>query len=105
MGSSLSCRPTTHSTSTDTAGCARPAHYPRAPSSRTALLSLPLTLCLLLQPFGLTRAELLQVVNLSPVSEVEVHLIVEDCEDRLNEQQVAQLMHIVSKHLPRPLQD
>jgi DNA-directed RNA polymerase subunit F len=48
---------------------------------------------------------LLQVLNLCPVSEVEVHLIVEDCEERLTEQQVAQLMDIVSKHLPRPLQD
>lgn len=55
-----------------------------------------------LQPFKLTRAELLQVLNLAPCSEVEVHLIVEECEERLDEQQMAQFLDIVSKHLPRP---
>lgn len=55
-----------------------------------------------LQPFKLTRAELLQVLNLAPCSEVEVHLIVEQCEERVDEQQMAQFLEIVSKHLPRP---
>lgn len=63
----------------------------------------PLCYVCCLQPFGLTRAELLQVLNLAPVSEVEVHLIVEECEERLNEQQVADLIAVIGKHLPRPL--
>jgi hypothetical protein len=69
------------------------------------LLPLPLLLLASLQPLGLTRAEVLQVVNLSPCSEVEVHLIVEECEERLSEEQVTQLLQIVAQHLPRPLQD
>jgi DNA-directed RNA polymerase subunit F len=47
----------------------------------------------------LTRAELVQVINLAPASAVEVHLIVEDCEERLNEQQVEQLIAVVARHL------
>jgi hypothetical protein len=38
-------------------------------------------------------------MNLAPASAVEVHLIVEDCEDRLNEQQVDELIAIVARHL------
>lgn len=57
------------------------------------------------QPFALTRAELLQVINLAPCSEVEVHLIVEECEERLTQQQVTQLMEVVAKHLTRPQQE
>lgn len=40
-------------------------------------------------------------MNLAPTSAVEVHLIVEDCEERLNEQQMDQLIDIVAKHLPK----
>ncbi|KAF6253628.1 hypothetical protein COO60DRAFT_1273599 [Scenedesmus sp. NREL 46B-D3] len=54
---------------------------------------------LLLQPFGLTRGELVQVINLAPASAVEVHLIVEDCEGRLKEQQVEDLVAVVARHL------
>ncbi|KAI9509994.1 HRDC-like protein [Russula earlei] len=36
-----------------------------------------------LAPFGLTKAEKLQVVNLSPVEPVELYVIVEELEDRL----------------------
>lgn len=54
-----------------------------------------------LKPFKLTRAELVQVLNLAPASEVEVHLIVEECEDRLNEQQMDAFLQVVAKHLPR----
>lgn len=57
-----------------------------------------------LKPLGLTRAELVQVMNLAPASAVEVHLIVEDCEDRLNEQQVDELIAIVAWHLGVVLQ-
>ncbi|KAI0250404.1 HRDC-like protein [Lactifluus subvellereus] len=36
-----------------------------------------------LAPFGLTKAEKLQVVNLTPVEPVELYVIVEELEDRL----------------------
>lgn len=54
------------------------------------------------QPFKLTRAELVQVLNLAPASEVEVHLIVEECEERLQEEQMAAFLQVVGRHLPRP---
>jgi len=59
---------------------------------------------LLSQPFGLTRAEVLQVINLAPCSAVEVHLIVDECEERLSEEQVTQLLEVVSRHLPHAQQ-
>lgn len=65
------------------------------------LLQLPL----LLQPFGLTRAELVQVLNLAPASAVEVHLIVEDCEERLDEARVEALIAVVGRYLARPAAD
>lgn len=57
-----------------------------------------------LKPFGLTRAEVLQVINLAPCSAVEVHLIVDECEERLSEEQVTQLLEVVSRHLPHAQQ-
>lgn len=52
------------------------------------------------QPFGLSRTELLQVLNLAPVSEVEVHLIVDNAEGRLGEERIASLLNIVAEHSP-----
>lgn len=58
-----------------------------------------------LKPFGLTRAELVQVLNLAPASAVEVHLIVEDCEERLDEARVEALIAVVGRYLARPAAD
>ncbi|KAL6047005.1 DNA-directed RNA polymerase III subunit RPC9 [Balamuthia mandrillaris] len=55
-----------------------------------------------LSPFHLTKAEMLQVLNLSPKSEVEVHLIVEDCVDRLTSEQVTELLDVVQSYLCAP---
>lgn len=44
------------------------------------------------------------MLNLAPCSEVEVHLIVDECEERLNEEQIGRLLDIVGRHLPRPQQ-
>jgi hypothetical protein len=38
-------------------------------------------------------------MNLAPASAVEVHLIVEDCEEQLNEQQVDDLIAVVLRRL------
>ncbi|KHN71440.1 hypothetical protein Tcan_02266 [Toxocara canis] len=50
--------------------------------------------------FQLTAAEILQVINLRPSTEIEVQLIVEECEERLTEEQMTQLVNIVCENLP-----
>ena len=55
-----------------------------------------------LQQFDLTRIEMLQIINLTPKSVVEVHLIVENCESRLTEDQVEEVLRLVREVLPQP---
>ena len=45
-----------------------------------------------MEPFGLTQAEVLNLVNTRPRSLVEVHLIVEECEERLTQEQRTELL-------------
>ncbi|KAL6753728.1 HRDC-like protein [Haematococcus lacustris] len=53
----------------------------------------------LLEPFQLTKAEVVGILNLCPSSAVELHLVVEDCEMRLNEEQIEKILDLVSMHL------
>jgi hypothetical protein len=48
----------------------------------------------------LTTLELLQLLNLRPTSMVEVHRAIEECEERLHEQDVVQLLELVQRTLP-----
>jgi hypothetical protein len=48
----------------------------------------------------LSESEVLQLVNLRPVTLVEVHRIVEECEDRLAEAEVETLLELVQECLP-----
>eukprot|EP00898_Chlorokybus_atmophyticus_P002966 jgi/Chlat1/3670/Chrsp24S03857 len=52
--------------------------------------------------YGLTKAEKLQVANLRPSTAVEVHLVVEDCEERLKPEQVDALIDTIDSILPAP---
>ncbi|KAH7919067.1 hypothetical protein BV22DRAFT_1115309 [Leucogyrophana mollusca] len=51
-----------------------------------------------LEPFNLTKAEKLQIVNLAPTELVELYVIVEELEDRLGDQ-MNDLLAVVSKSL------
>lgn len=54
------------------------------------------------EKFSLTKAERLQVLNLRPSTVVEVHLIVEDCEERMSSSTVDELLETVKNTLPPP---
>ncbi|KAL2630672.1 hypothetical protein R1flu_015358 [Riccia fluitans] len=52
--------------------------------------------------FKLMEAERLQSVNLRPATAVEVHLIVEDCDERLSSEAVDALIETVERIIPIP---
>lgn len=54
-----------------------------------------------LKAFQLTKAEIIQIVNFPPRSLVEVHLVVEECEERLSNAQRRQLLAICRNFLDR----
>ncbi|KAK3288701.1 hypothetical protein CYMTET_3831 [Cymbomonas tetramitiformis] len=52
-----------------------------------------------LEGYGLTKAERQQIANLRPATLVEMHLIIEDCEERYDEEQLEALLAYVEEHL------
>jgi hypothetical protein len=48
------------------------------------------------EPFNLKRAEILNLINEQPGTLVEIHLIVEECEERLTQEQVQELLATVA---------
>lgn len=52
-----------------------------------------------LSGFGLTEAEAVQVLNLAPTEPVEIHLVVEELQNRLDEEQQNHLLQFVRSHL------
>jgi len=49
--------------------------------------------------YNLTLAEHLQVINLAPTTEVEIHLIVEECPERLSREESLQLLATINSTL------
>ncbi|KXZ51124.1 hypothetical protein GPECTOR_13g611 [Gonium pectorale] len=54
-----------------------------------------------LQPYNLSRGEMLQLANLAPRTAVEVHLAVPDCDARLGEEGVEAVLAAVAERLAR----
>ncbi|EIN12316.1 hypothetical protein PUNSTDRAFT_124232 [Punctularia strigosozonata HHB-11173 SS5] len=52
-----------------------------------------------LAPYGLTKAEKLQMANLAPTTAVELYTVVEELEDRLTEAQINEVLELVQSSL------
>ena len=52
------------------------------------------------EQFQLTNTEVMQLINLRPLTLVEVHRLVEECEERLSERHILQLLDVVREGLP-----
>lgn len=56
-----------------------------------------------IEPYGFTKAEKLQIVNLAPTEPVELYVIVEELEDRLGERMEEVLSHVRASLDPNAL--
>ncbi|GLI66224.1 hypothetical protein VaNZ11_009919 [Volvox africanus] len=54
-----------------------------------------------LQPYNLSRGELMQLANLAPRSPVEVHLVIADCDVRLGDEGVEAILAAVAERLAK----
>lgn len=51
----------------------------------------------------LGQGEILQLINLRPTSLVEIHRVIEECEERLTQDQVEELLKCIQDTLPMPV--
>ncbi|KAG6800246.1 DNA-directed RNA polymerase III subunit RPC9 [Apis cerana] len=58
-----------------------------------------------MEPFKLTKCEILTLLNVCPKTPLEIQLIVEDSEDRLTDEEVDSLLQVVANYLNENEQD
>ncbi|KAJ1824857.1 hypothetical protein GGH91_000673 [Coemansia sp. RSA 2671] len=51
--------------------------------------------------YDLTKAEVLQIINLRPKKPVELFLIIEECEERFGDAEIEEIMRVILTALPR----
>ena len=77
------------------------AHPPGTQSQRHIARTLQrLEALMAAERFTLTNTEVVQLINLRPLTLVEVHRLVEECEERLSEQHILKLLDVVREGLP-----
>ncbi|KAH8547554.1 HRDC-like protein [Umbelopsis sp. PMI_123] len=54
-----------------------------------------------MKKWQLTKAEKLQILNLRPKTPVELHILIEECEERYSGEQLEELLEIIMQVLPR----
>ncbi|ORX62799.1 hypothetical protein DM01DRAFT_1297608 [Hesseltinella vesiculosa] len=55
-----------------------------------------------LAPFQLTMGEKLHIVNHRPASDVDIYLLIEECEERFTPDQVQEMIDLILHELPDP---
>ncbi|KAI3883888.1 hypothetical protein MKX03_017352 [Papaver bracteatum] len=54
------------------------------------------------EKYKLAKAEKLNIINIRPATLVEIDPIIEECQDRLNEEQVEELVELIANLFPPP---
>ncbi|CAO3668063.1 unnamed protein product [Umbelopsis ramanniana] len=54
-----------------------------------------------MKKWSLTKAEKLQILNLRPKTPVELHILIEECEERYTGEELDEILEVVMRVLPR----
>ncbi|XP_065890610.1 DNA-directed RNA polymerase III subunit RPC9-like [Dysidea avara] len=58
-----------------------------------------------LKKYNLTKAEKLQLINLTPCTPVEMQLVIEEMDERFKDQEIDEMCEIIRTHLLKPKPD